>query len=48
MNDEIKVAEQIEVSANDRPEWHRPQMRKLDAREAETTIIGINTDIVFS
>jgi len=42
----------IEVKANSatrtRAEWRRPEYRKLEAREAETTVSGSNADIVFS
>jgi hypothetical protein len=32
----------------DRAAWCRPQLRRLDAAEAQTTLIGLNADIAFS
>jgi len=43
---ELKMNE--EQPKSDRAEWQRPQVRKIDAGDAETTVNNVGADIVFS
>lgn len=42
------TADRAASTTRTRSEWRRPEYRKLEARDAETTVAGTNTDIVFS
>lgn len=48
--DEAKVCETAkdQAAATERGEWRRPRWRRIDAGEADTTLVGFGSDIVFS